>query len=169
VDSLPVAQFVYLLLNNPAIRDVIDTISSKAVLILGRFTVQRKPVLEAIRQALPRYNYLPIVFDFDKPAAKTITETVSTLAHMSRFIIADMTGAKSIPQELTAIVPLLPSVPVEPILARGTKVYSMFEHFRHYPWVMEPYRYKSQRHLVDSILEQVIAPAEAKAKELAKK
>ena len=35
VDNLEVAQFIYLLLNNKKIRDVIDTITSKVVLILG--------------------------------------------------------------------------------------------------------------------------------------
>jgi hypothetical protein len=38
VDNIEVAQFIYLLLHNQKIRDVIDTITSKAVLILGRFT-----------------------------------------------------------------------------------------------------------------------------------
>jgi hypothetical protein len=42
VDNLEVAQFIYLLLNNQKIRQVIDTITSKAVLILGRFTAERK-------------------------------------------------------------------------------------------------------------------------------
>ncbi len=37
VDNIEVAQFIYLLLHNQNIRDVIDTITSKAVLILGRF------------------------------------------------------------------------------------------------------------------------------------
>jgi hypothetical protein len=36
VDNLEVAQFVYLLLNNEKVRDVINTIGKKAVLILGR-------------------------------------------------------------------------------------------------------------------------------------
>lgn len=48
VDNLEVAQFVYLLLNNERIRHVIDAITSKAVLILGRFTPERKAVLDAI-------------------------------------------------------------------------------------------------------------------------
>ncbi len=48
VDNLEVAQFIYLLLNNPKIREVIDTIAKKAVLILGRFTLERKAVLDAI-------------------------------------------------------------------------------------------------------------------------
>src|SRR6266567_2073660 len=68
VDNLEVAQFIYLLLNNPKIRDVIDTIAKKATLILGRFTSERKPVLEAIRRALRKYDYLPVLFDFEKPA-----------------------------------------------------------------------------------------------------
>jgi len=37
VDNIEVAQFIYLLLNNRAICNVIDAIASKAVLILGRF------------------------------------------------------------------------------------------------------------------------------------
>jgi uncharacterized protein YjbI with pentapeptide repeats len=45
VDNIEVAQFVYLLLNNQKLRDVIDTITSKAVLILGRFSEERKRVL----------------------------------------------------------------------------------------------------------------------------
>jgi hypothetical protein len=52
VDNIKVAQFIYLLLNNEEIRDVIDTITSKAVLILGRFCEDRKPILNALRDAL---------------------------------------------------------------------------------------------------------------------
>jgi len=50
VDNIEVAQFIYLLLHNEKIRDVIDTITSKAVLILGRFTDERKAVLDALRE-----------------------------------------------------------------------------------------------------------------------
>ncbi len=167
VDDLEIAQFIYLLLNNQAIRRVIETITSKAVLILGRFTEKRKPVLDAVRTALRHQNYIPIIFDFDKPSGKTLTETVSTLAHMARFIIADLTDAKSIPQELAVIVPHLPTVPVMPILAIEDNEYSMFEHFKHYPWVLETYRYNDCDDLIASLAEHVVGPAEAKAKELA--
>jgi hypothetical protein len=100
VDNIEVAQFIYLLLNNEKIRDVIDTITSKAVLILGRFTPERKQVLDALRDELRKRNYLPIVFDFEKSAGRDITETVSLLARMARFVVADITDARSIPQEL---------------------------------------------------------------------
>jgi len=46
VDNIEVAQFIYLLLHNQKIRNVIDTITSKVVLILGRFTDERKAVLD---------------------------------------------------------------------------------------------------------------------------
>src|SRR5207245_196134 len=66
LDNLKVAQFIYLLLNNAEIRGVIDTITSKVVLILGRFTNERKKVLEAIREELRKRNYTPVLFDFEK-------------------------------------------------------------------------------------------------------
>jgi len=70
---LEVAQFVYLLVNNQRIRHVIDTITSKIVLILGRFTHERKAVLDALRDELRKRDYLPILFDFDKPASRDLT------------------------------------------------------------------------------------------------
>jgi len=166
VDDLEVAQFIYLLLNNHKIRDVIDTITSKAVLILGRFTRERKAILEEIREKLRQHNYLPILFDFEKPTNRDLTETISTLAHMVRFIIADLTEVKSIPQELERIIPHLPSVPVQPVLQASAEEYSMFEHFKRYPWVLETYQYKSLEEVIATLTEKVIAPAELKAKEL---
>ena len=50
VDNIEVAQFIYLLLHNETIRDVIDTVTSKVVLILGRFTDERKAVIDAVRE-----------------------------------------------------------------------------------------------------------------------
>jgi hypothetical protein len=114
VDSLEVAQFVYLLLHNQKVRDVIDTITSKVVLILGRFTDERKAVLDALREELRKRNYLPILFDFEKPGSRDTVETVTLLARMARFIVADLSDAKAVVQELQAIVPQLPSVPVQP-------------------------------------------------------
>ncbi|GFP19716.1 hypothetical protein HKBW3S03_01221 [Candidatus Hakubella thermalkaliphila] len=142
VDNLEVAQFIYLLLHSDKIRHVIDTITSKVVLILGRFMLERKAVLDAIREELRKRDYLPVLFDFEKPASRDITETVSTLAHMARFVIADITDARSIPQELERIVPDLPSVPVQPLLQASADEYGMFEHFKRYPWVLEIHHYR---------------------------
>ena len=35
-------------------------------------------------------NFIPILFDFEKPGSRNFTETMRTLAHLSRFIIADV-------------------------------------------------------------------------------
>jgi len=169
VDNLELAQFIYLLLNNERIRYVIDTITSKVVLILGRFTPERKAILDTIKDELHKRNYSPILFDFEKPVSRDITETISTLAHMARFVIADVTDAKSIPQELAFIVPTLPSVPVQPLILSSQHEYGMFEHFTRFPWVLPIYHYTDEISLLQSLKEKVIAPAEHKAQELAKR
>jgi len=38
VDDLKIAQFIHTILNNENVRNVIDTLTTKLVLILGRFT-----------------------------------------------------------------------------------------------------------------------------------
>jgi hypothetical protein len=165
VDNIEVAQFIYLMLNNQKVRDVIDTITSKAVLILGRFTDERKAVLDALREELRKRDYLPILFDFAVPATRDITETVSLLARMARFIIADLTDPSSIPKELEAIVPHL-AVPVQPLLEGSSRPYAMFKDYWKYDWVLPVYRYEGLEPLLATLAEKVIAPAEGKVKAL---
>src|SRR4030095_2512079 len=165
-DNLEVAQFVYLLLNNKKIRDVIDTITSKVVLILGRFTSERKAILDEIREKLRGLEDVPVIFDFDKPGSKDLTGTVETLARMARFIIADLTDPSSIPHELGTIVPFLRTTPVLPIKVVGSKGYSMFEDLRRsHKWVLDIHEYADGDSLISN-LPKVIAPADKKAEEL---
>jgi len=169
VDNLEVAQFIYLLLNNDKIRSVIETITSKVVLILGRFTPERKRVLDAIRDELRKRGYSPILFDFEPPASKDSTGTIFTLANMARFIIADLTDPSSVPYELGRLVPNT-KVPVQTIILEGQREFAMFVDLKSsYHWVLEPYQYKSQELLITHISETVIVPAEAKVKELLRK
>ena len=167
VDNIEVAQFIYLLLHNEKIRHVIDTVTSKVVLILGRFTPERKAVLDAIRKELRNRHYVPILFDFDVPAGRDITETVSLLARMARFIIADLTEPSSIPKELEAIVPYL-AAPVQPLL-EGERPYAMFKDYWKYDWVLPVHRYDGLNSLLTTLADKVIAPAETKMNELAEK
>jgi len=160
INDLEVAQFVYMLLNNAKIRDVIDTVTAKAVLILGRFIDERKHILDAIRDRLSVENYVPIIFDFDKPANRDLTETISTLAHLCRFIIADVTDPKSIPQELMKIIPQLPSVPVQPILLKGKDEWSMFDGLKRTGRVLATFQYQNLEDVLQSLREKILAPAE---------
>jgi hypothetical protein len=166
VDNIEVAQFIYLLLNNRAIRKVIDTITSKAVLILGRFSDERKRVLDALRDALRNKGFLPIVFDFERPKDRDFTETIMTLTGMSCFVIADITNPKSAPLELQAAVPDY-MIPFVPILQDGEPAFSMFLNLQtKYHWVLDVLGYNSSETLVEVLDEAVINPALKKRCEL---
>jgi hypothetical protein len=165
VDDLEVAQFIYLLIYNQNIRRAIDTITSKVVLILGRFTDERKSMLDAIREKLRSHDYIPVMFDFAGPLSRDLEETVSTLAHLARFIVADLTEARSIAQELSAIVPRL-KVPVQPVILTSETEYGLFESFRLYPWVLQTFQYVNRDDLLANLEERVIFPAERKVREI---
>ena len=113
-----IAHFVFLLLHNEKIRDVIDTIGKRGVLPLGRFTEGRIAVLERLRDKLREVGYVPMVFNFDKPETKDFTETVRLLANLSHFVIVDITNPRSTPLELQAAVPDY-MVPFAPSFRRG--------------------------------------------------
>jgi uncharacterized protein YjbI with pentapeptide repeats len=158
VPTIELAQFIALLINSKNLRQVIETVTSKVVLILGRFTSERKAVLDEIKNHLDGHGYLAVIFDFEVPSGRDITETVITLATLSKFIVADLSDPRSIPQELTSIVPHLPSVPVQPILESTDQEYGMFEHFKNYPWVLPTQTYlSSELHL---LVNQVVTNCE---------
>ncbi|MCE7980023.1 MAG: hypothetical protein DYG89_02425 [Caldilinea sp. CFX5] len=64
------------------------------------------------------------------------------------------------------ISPDLPSAPVQPLLEGSATEYGMVEHFRRFPWVLEFCRYRDREDLLVFLEAKVIAPAEAKVKEL---
>jgi hypothetical protein len=118
-----------------------------------------------------------VLFDFEKPANRDLTETVSTLAHLSRFIIVDLTDPSSAPHEVATIipqtvVPVQPLITLQPLIVDGKAVerheYAMFQDLRRrYPWVLPTFRYQDTVDLLASLQEHVIEPAEQKAQELA--
>jgi hypothetical protein len=167
VDNLEVAQFVYLLLNNKKIREVIDTIGKKGVLLLGRFTDARIAVLELLRDELRERGFLPIVFNFDKPETKDFTETVRLLASLSSFVIVDITNPRSAPLELQAVVPDY-MIPFVTVLEAGEKPFAMFEDLwvKYRDWVFEPISYAAVNELVQG-LDVLIKRAQARSAELA--
>lgn len=166
VDNLEVAQFVYLLLNNQKIRDVINTLGQKAVLILGRFSRERKEVLDALAEALRSRGFLPIIFDFEKSRERDFTETIMTLAGLSLFVIADITNPKSSPLELHATVPNY-MIPFVPIVQDGEPPFSMFSDLRNkYDWVLDPLVYPSTQVLLAGLDAAIIRRALATREKL---
>lgn len=167
VDSLEVAQFIYLLLNNRRIREVISTVGQKAVLILGRFSPpERKEVLDAIADKLRQIGFLPILFDFEGSKERDFTETIKILAGLSLFVIADITNPKSSPLELQSTVPDY-KIPFVTILQNDEAPFSMFRDLTIYDWVMKPtITYGTKQSIIDGLEEAVIKPALEKHAEL---
>jgi uncharacterized protein YjbI with pentapeptide repeats len=170
IDNLKVAQFIYLMLNNKEIRDVLDTIAKKAVLILGCFTPERKVILDELREVLrtTREGYLPILFDFQGPRSQDLTGTVSTLAHISRFVIADLTDPSCSPYEIGLIAPCRkPIVPIFQPSENALHEFSMLKDLRRRNhWILPTQQYNTLENLLASLQEKVIDPAEEKVKEL---
>jgi hypothetical protein len=164
-DNLKMAQFVYLLLNNAEIRDVLDTVGQKGVLLLGRFSPERKQVLDALRTALRQLNFLPMMFDFEGATTRDFTETVKILAGMCRFVIVDITSPKSSPMELQATVPDY-KIPFAPIIQENEAPFSMFVNLQDYPWMLDLLEYENAEQLVAVIDRAIIQPAQIKADEI---
>jgi uncharacterized protein YjbI with pentapeptide repeats len=167
VDNIEIAQFVYLIMNNKKVRNVINTLTSKTVLILGRFALtERKKILDGLRGKLREYNLLPIVFDFERPVDKDFTETIKTLAGMCYFIIADVTNPKSSPLELQATVPDY-QIPFVPIIQEGERPFAMMVDLKtKYNWVLNTVSYDSQETLMNVLKPLIIDPAMKKRQEL---
>lgn len=166
VDDLQIAQFIYLLINNKNIREAIDAISNKAVLILGNFSPDRIKVLEYIKDQLRLKNYLPILFNFDKPLNKDLTETVMTLAVLSKMVIADLTEQRSIPHELASIrAGSIRSTIIAPICHQDYREYGMFGDFKVEINYLETQIYDSLKDL-DSIINKIIIDTEKKREEI---
>lgn len=151
VDDLEIASFIYLISNNKKISQAIDNITTKVVLILGRFTTKRLDILNHIKSVLKQIGFVPVLFDFEKPKQRDLTETIGLIGRMSRFVIADLTDAKSIPQELSELIPYSPSIKFFPIVEKGSSSYSMFEHFEKYPWVGKKFEYENKKDLTEYI------------------
>ena len=166
VDNLDAAQFLYLLLHNERIRGALDVITRKIVLILGRFTPGRKPILDAIREQLRKHGYVPVMFDFDKPLSRNFIETVSTLAHLARFVIADFTDPKIVLQEVEHLVTAL-AVPIMPILLKSSQEpISLVDWRKGRTYVLDTFFYQDIHDLLASLRPCVIEPAEEAARRL---
>lgn len=159
VDDLEVAQFIYLLLNHQKLRNVLNAVTERGVLLLGRFGGGGLDVLQAVAAKLREEKYLPIIFDFERPQNRDYTETVKTLAGLARFIIVDLSGP-SVPQELSHTVPFF-DIPFVPILEKGRNSYAMFVDLFKYPWVLKPLvEFANVADLLARVPSQIIVPAE---------
>jgi hypothetical protein len=149
--------------------EIMSDLTRRRVLILGRFTEGRLKVLEAMKAKLGQHrnNYIGELFTYDRPELRDLIESISGFAALSRFVIADLTDAKSVQDELRAIVPTFPSLPVIPVIEGGATEYSTFSTLTRRGNVVEPtLRYRDEDDLLRKLDKQVIAKAEARLRQV---
>ena len=64
---------------------------------------------------------------------------------------------------MQAIVPTLPSLPIQPLIRAGNCPHGMFKDFRAYPWVMNVVEYDPAT--LDDIVGQLVEACEFRVKE----
>ncbi|MFU2489876.1 CHAT domain-containing protein [Thauera sp. WH-1] len=141
---------------------MLSEIAQHTVLILGRFTAQRKAILDLLRRELstPPRHYVPLLFDFDRPGDRDLIESIVRFASVSRFVIADVSSPNSIPAELQAIVPNFPSLPVVPIIDGRERAYPVMDNLLRRPSVLPVVHYEDAAHLRAILEECILSPAE---------
>jgi len=122
-DNIELAQFIYYLSNHKKIRDVLNILNAKGVLLLGQFKDGGLDRLYRLHDWLKGKEFMPMIFDFQRPDSMDYTETIVTMAGLSKIIIADLSG-DSVPHELHAALTSFQ----KPIIAYSkTGAYSMFK------------------------------------------
>jgi hypothetical protein len=114
VDNIELAQLMYYLTDHKRMRQMLNLLNSKGVLLLGRFRDDGLAGLYKIRDRLKQRGYMGLIFDFDRPDGLDFLEVVVTMAGLSRFVIADLSGP-NVGRELGAIA----SAFARPILVIG--------------------------------------------------
>jgi len=129
VDDIELAQFVYYLNDHKKMRDTLNILNSRGVLLLGRFKSGGLERLNSIREWLQNKGYMAMIFDFARPDNLSLTETVVTMAGLCKFVFADLSGA-SVPAELQAVL----IQAKKPVLAFGDP-YALFPDLADQTWV----------------------------------
>ena len=156
VDDIEMAQFVYYLSSHKKMRNVLNVLNSKGVLLLGQFKDGGLDRLYWLRDWLKERNYTPMIFDFDRPDSLDYTETVITMAGLAKIIVADLSGG-SVPHELHATMTLFQ----KPFIAyTRDEPYSMFKDLRRKNPYAVAFVFKSQIELQQK-MEDVFRQAEA--------
>ncbi len=120
VDDIELAELLHYLSNHKKLRNALNILNDKGVLLLGRFGGGGLERLYALQEWFRSRGYMAMIFDFERPYDLSLTETVITMAALAKFVVADLSGP-SVPSELQAILTQIH----KPLLAYG-HLYALF-------------------------------------------
>jgi uncharacterized protein YjbI with pentapeptide repeats len=167
VDRIEIAQFVYLLVNNERIRDAIDTLGRKCVLLLGRFRGPGWDVLQTLKSALRARGFVPMLFTFGPEERKSRLDTVETLALLSRLVVADITDPRAVIGELARIEKHMARVPVEIVIKESEQPDAMLDGVLSAGAAL--HRFRDVTNLVDLLDTAILPRAEERSADAARK
>jgi uncharacterized protein YjbI with pentapeptide repeats len=168
VDQLAIARFLELLLNHREPGEAIETMTTRFVLILGRFTDARKRLLEALREALRRRNYRPVSLDPGKASGRELSEHLLPLGRIARFIIADFTEAGGLASVVERMLSAQSSVPLQPLQQMTGGEIVLSNSLKSCAGVLPPYFYRNpdSRDVAEKIMASVEAATRQDAEHL---
>lgn len=165
--DLSTAQLLALMLDAAGVRTVIDSVTSKLVLILGSFSPTEKVVLDALRLSLQSYGYVAVEFDFERPSERDYAETILTLVGMSRFVVADFTNAKEVRAEVAQARRQYKRVPIIPIAREGVSLPITMANSFSAEELQLLVRYQHIDDLLQKLQLSIIEPAEERVRRIA--
>jgi uncharacterized protein YjbI with pentapeptide repeats len=165
VDHLAIARFLELLLNHREPGEAIETLTTRFVLILGRFTDARKTLLAALRETLRRRNYRPVSLDPGKASGRELIETALPLGRIARFIIADFTEAGGLASVVEKMLSALPSVLLQPLQQMSGSEVALSNSLESSAGVLPQYFYLNPEGR--DVAEKIIASVEAATRQSA--
>jgi uncharacterized protein YjbI with pentapeptide repeats len=165
--DLQTAQLLALMLDGSGVRRLFDSVTSTLVLILGSFSAAEKPVLDALRIALNKRGFVAVTFDFERPLERDYMETITAIAALCRFIVADFTNAREVRAEVSQVHAQYRRVPIIPIAKVGAALPITMANVFSAEELAGLVRYADIGDLVSQLQTSVIDPAEARAAAIA--
>lgn len=121
-DHLEVARFLELLSGRERLRDLIENISTRFVLLLGSFSATWERTCAALRA----HGYHPVSVDGDKVVHRDVTQILAPLARLACLLITDQPETSDVVVQIRKLCPALPIISYQFLeeLAGNEKVFS---------------------------------------------
>jgi uncharacterized protein YjbI with pentapeptide repeats len=155
VDDLEMVHLMEALLREPRWRELIARSSLRVAVVIGRFPQWRRPHLDALREELRRSEYAPLAIDLERPVGPKLRSVIANLAHLARFVIADLAGSRAFAKELQPFSFTLRDLPIQIVMPEGEEPPELPG-----PWAVEPHRYRDTEHLIEIFDKEILQPLE---------